>query len=41
MASAGGADSLELMVTHVLHSIRDVREGTRQVIRVRGDSMAE
>jgi hypothetical protein len=39
-ASAGGAEPLELMMTHVLHSIREVREGLLQVIRVRGESMA-
>lgn len=39
-ASGGAAEPLELMMTHVLHSIREVREGVLQVIRVRGDSMA-
>lgn len=38
----GGAEAdFQLMATHVLHSIRDVREGRLQVIRVIGDSMSD
>lgn len=40
-AGAGAAEPSELMMTHVLHSIREVREGRLQVIRVRGHSMAD
>lgn len=39
---AGGAEAdFQLMATHVLHSIREVREGRLQVIRVIGDSMSD
>jgi hypothetical protein len=42
MGGAGGAEAdFQLMATHVLHSIREVREGRLQVIRVIGDSMAD
>lgn len=39
---AGGAEAeFQLVFTHVLHSIREVREGRLQVVRVIGDSMAD
>ncbi|HEX8152358.1 MAG TPA: S24 family peptidase [Thermoanaerobaculia bacterium] len=38
--ATASAEPLELMITHALHAIREVREGALQVVRVRGDSMA-
>ncbi|HKO59266.1 MAG TPA: S24 family peptidase [Thermoanaerobaculia bacterium] len=45
MPAAAGSSGIEadrpLLTTEVLHSIRDVRNGALQVIRVIGDSMAD
>ena len=45
MPAAAGESGIDLdrplLTTEVLHSIRDVRNGALQVIRVIGDSMAD